>query len=86
MLGVGGFLYLLLMRRHNQGAESWRERHGIEQRDGHGNGHGQSELGIEGSRDTADERNGNEHRHEYQGGRDEGRRDAMHGFHGSLIG
>ena len=71
---------------HDQRTEGRGECQGVEQRDTHGDGHGESELGIEGAGDATDEAHGYEYRHEDEGGGDQCRGDAMHGSDGSVVG
>ena len=68
------------MRRHKQGTEGRAERQGIETRDTHGHGHCQTELLIIGTTRASHERGRDEHSHEHQGGGEDSRGDAVHGF------
>ena len=79
------FSLLCRVGAHDKGAKGWGEGEGIKQRDAHGDGHGETELGIEGTRDTADEADGHEDSHEDKSGGDQSRSDAVHGSDRSVI-
>ena len=60
------FFTLYPITPHNQRTQCRRERQGIEERDAHSDSHRQSELRIEGTRDTADEADRHKDGHEHQ--------------------
>ena len=78
---VETFLELVQLRvAHDDGRQGRGERQGVEQRDGNGDGHRQSELRVERSCDATNEADGHEYRHEHQRGGDERRGNVVHGL------
>ena len=76
---------VLSMGCHDEGTEGRTQRQCVDARNGHGNGHRQSELRIEFTRHTTQETDGNEYGHKHQGGGDQCRGNAMHGAYRCLI-
>ena len=62
----------------HQGTQGGRERHCVDGGDDNGYRHRHTKLGVEDARSAAHETNGDEDAHEDDGGRDEGRREALH--------
>ena len=77
---MGRFCGRTILTPHDQGAQCRGEGESIEQRNTHGDGHGETELCIEGACDTADETDGYENGHEHKCGGDKGRGNIVHGL------
>ena len=76
---------LIQIGLQQQGAESRRERQGVECRDTYGDGHRDTELRIERTRGSAHHRHRDKHRHKDQRRGDDGRSDAAHGIDRSQV-
>ena len=62
------------------------EREGVDEREGHGGGHRQTELGVERTGRPADEAHGDEDGHEDKGRGDQRRGDSVHGVDRGAVG
>ena len=71
---------------HDEGTKGRTQRQSVDARNGHGNGHSQSELRVEFARHTTQETDGNKYGHKHQGGGNQCRGNAMHGAYRCLIG
>ncbi len=83
-----GFAHALLERRvvavgfQEHGAESRRQRQGVERRDTDGDSHRQTELTVEHARGAGHERYGDKHEHHHQSDRYDGAAYLAHGVDG----
>ena len=74
------FVTILIVRFQEHSTQGWRQCQGVNSRDDNTDSHGYTELAIESTRSTTDERYRHEHSCHYQCNRDDSARDFIHGI------
>ena len=78
-------VFCSLVRRHDEGTKSRTQCQCVQQGDGYGSCHGQTELGIERTGSSADKAYRNKYSHEDKGGSYQGRGNSIHGVDGGQV-